>query len=409
MSDRRASFPAPSPLSILLALALLALGACGDDDGPGPTGDAGPGVDASAPFDGGGGEADAATEPDAGAPADAAPDGGTDAGMDAGPPCACPTLPTTCTGPVAGPVFSPEDPAFGEQLMEVLACADESLHMALYLPGWDCIGDALADKLEADEDIVMEIVVDDDQCPTFGGTRDCDMLRGIADHPRVTIVDDDRSALMHHKYIVADGTSVWVSSANMTEDSFCEDLNNSVVIDDATIVGRFEEVFQRMFTDGSFGPVEPEGVTESAPYRLYFSPESPISSPSGWFTALTDAIAEAETSVDVMIFALTRGEISEALVAAHERGVEVRVLSSFRFGGEAAIQTLQDAGIDARVADVHHKVMILDGETVATGSANWSMNAWSNSENSLWIADADVASAFTDELDRVWATASPAE
>ena len=53
--------------------------------------------------------------------------------------------------------------------------------------------------------------------------------------------------------------------------------------------------------------------------------------------------------------------------------------------------------------------MIIDGATVVTGSANWSENAWSNNENSLWITDTTIAAAFTAEFDAAYATARAAE
>jgi phosphatidylserine/phosphatidylglycerophosphate/cardiolipin synthase-like enzyme len=51
--------------------------------------------------------------------------------------------------------------------------------------------------------------------------------------------------------------------------------------------------------------------------------------------------------------------------------------------------------------------MIVDGARVITGSPNWSENAWGNNEASLWIASATTAAAYTAEVDRVFAGASP--
>lgn len=60
-----------------------------------------------------------------------------------------------------------------------------------------------------------------------------------------------------------------------------------------------------------------------------------------------------------------------------------------------------------RVASVHSKVLVVDATTVVTGSANWSENAWSNNENSLWIADSSVAGAYVAEFERVFLSAPP--
>ena len=114
-------------------------------------------------------------------------DSGMDAGIDAGIECECPTLPAACDGITLGPVFSPDDANFGQELMQAFACADQSVHAALYDVKWDCLVDAFAARLEADTDLEISIVTDDGTCPFDGSTYDC-ALDAIADHPRVALV-----------------------------------------------------------------------------------------------------------------------------------------------------------------------------------------------------------------------------
>ena len=55
---------------------------------------------------------------------------------------------------------------------------------------------------------------------------------------------------------------------------------------------------------------------------------------------------------------------------------------------------------------MHHKVFIIDGQTVIFGSFNFSQNAeTSNDENLLIIDDPALAAQFTAEFARVYATA----
>ncbi|MCB9612725.1 MAG: hypothetical protein H6722_09770 [Sandaracinus sp.] len=380
----------------LAGLSLLVLSACGGDDGNPSDVDAGSGFDAGTPV------------PDAALPDGAVPpmpdggsDGGTDAGMDAGPPCECPTLPTTCEAPTPL-VFGPADPDFRAQLFQVIACADETLDLAVYLSSWDCLADAVAARLTAVPALQVRIVVDDDLCPVMGATRDC-ALGALAGHPRVTFADDDRSALMHHKYVIADGELAWVSSANFSYNSFCEESNVSVVVDDAAIVAGLEAELDR-FVGGAAGPIV-RTPSEGTAATLYFSPETPVTMSPTWFRALETAFSEATASIDVMIYSFTRTELSTAMLAARDRGVTVRVLTSYRFRNEAPIQALRAAGIEVRATDVHQKTAVIDGQTLILGSANWSMNAWESNENSLWLRDAAMAEAASDELDRLWAAA----
>ncbi|MCK6552156.1 phospholipase D-like domain-containing protein, partial [Myxococcota bacterium] len=331
---------------------------------------------------------------------------GDDAGApDAGPECVCPPVPTTCVLPEAGaPTFTPEGDTLG-QLFGALACADVSIHAAFYETTWECIVDAFEARLIADPDLVVQLVIDDDQCPSVNGGRVCALSRLEGD-PRVTIVDDQRSRYMHHKFAVIDDRAVWVSSANNTRASFCSDHNNSLVVDEPGIVAGYEAEFQRMFTDRDFGPAMRAPI-EAGDYTLFFGPQSPLTAPPAWYTGLVQAIDTASVSVDFMVFALTRAEIPAALVAAQARGVTVRGLVDSQYAGDPAVRILTDAMVPVRVAEMHSKVLIVDGALVATGSPNWSSNAWENDEASLWIRSSTVAAAYTAELERIYQVASP--
>jgi phosphatidylserine/phosphatidylglycerophosphate/cardiolipin synthase-like enzyme len=249
------------------------------------------------------------------------------------------------------------------------------------------------------------MVIDDDRCPVGAdGHLTCPLSR-LEGRTGVTIVPDNRSALMHHKFALFDDTRLWVSSANFTRWSFCTDYNNSVVVDQAEIVARYGAIFTRMFVDGTFGPVAPEEPVTGGAYTVYFGPESPITSPTRWFNDLIAEVGTATTSIDILINAWTREEVSVALIAAHGRGVTVRAVVEDTYVDEAPAQALIAAGIPVRAESVHDKVMVIDSRLVLTGSANWSENAWSNDENSLWIDDPAVGAAYRAEFERVYATA----
>lgn len=339
---------------------------------------------------------------------DASPaDAGTDAGADAGPTsgCACPALPTDCDAPAAGaPAFTPDALDAAGQLFSVVACAEEMLQIAIYQARWDCIERALSSALARRPSLRVELVVDDRECPP--DSCDAELLRPSE---RVTIRRDARTALMHHKFAIADRSLLWVGSANFTARSFCTDVNDALAIDDPVIVDRYAAVFDRMFVEARFGPVAPEGPTRSDPYTVYFGPESPVNAPPAWLIAMVAAIEAATRSIEVMVFSWTRTELSDALVAAAARGVAVRALVAPLTAREAPPQALLAAGLDVRTANVHSKVLVVDGATVVTGSANWSASAWTNNESSLWIADAAIAAAYVARFEAAFAGAAAAE
>jgi phosphatidylserine/phosphatidylglycerophosphate/cardiolipin synthase-like enzyme len=346
-------------------------------------------------------------------------DGGVDAGfqtppLDAGvpdatvrdagqaPTCDCPPLPAQCTVPtVDTPVFS-SDLNMQDALLGLLACADETLNIALYELDWPCVTDAIAARLEQAPGLIINVVIDDDQCPRDESGKLTCALRGLESHARVAIVDDARSRYMHHKFWVVDNRWVWTGSANMTENSFCRDFNDAIILDDVNIVAYYQNHFDDLFIGGQFGPLERTPPAQSGPYTLHFGPQSPLSAAPSWHESLLSSIQGADQSIDFSIFALTRVDVSQAIIAAHARGVTVRGVINHRYATNDAATALKAAGVSVKKDAVHSKLLIVDTATVATGSANWSSNAWTNNEESLWINSATTAAIYRAQFDKVF-------
>lgn len=121
-------------------------------------------------------------------------------------------------------------------------------------------------------------------------------------------------------------------------------------------------------------------------------------SPGGQCLQFTQqAIALAQKTILVQAYAFTASPIAEALIAAHKRGVIVKVLvdrSQLTAKGSQVHRVLQQgipASIDVVPGIAHNKVMIIDDHYVLTGSFNWSNAAETrNAENLLLIADPQV-------------------
>ena len=62
-----------------------------------------------------------------------------------------------------------------------------------------------------------------------------------------------------------------------------------------------------------------------------------------------------------------------------------------------------DVRLDGNPRNMHHKVFIIDGQTVVTGSYNFSANAeQSNDENTLIIYNEEIAGQYLDEFERIF-------
>jgi len=145
----------------------------------------------------------------------------------------------------------------------------------------------------------------------------------------------------------------------------------------------------------TLAPTEP--YQASPVWAVYFSPKG------GCTDAIVRAVDGAESLVLVQIYIFTYDPIAKALVDAHKRGVEVKVIldRNQKDDERSVIDYLADSGIttliDQRHYVNHNKVMIIDGETVITGSFNFSRYAEvSNAENLLIISDTALARTYTE-------------
>jgi phosphatidylserine/phosphatidylglycerophosphate/cardiolipin synthase-like enzyme len=96
---------------------------------------------------------------------------------------------------------------------------------------------------------------------------------------------------------------------------------------------------------------------------------------------LVQALSDAKRTILVQAYSFTSAPIAKALLDAHKRGVQVQVIldksqrtekySSADFMANQGVPTM----IDAQHAISHNKAMIIDGETVLTGSFNFTKAA----------------------------------
>lgn len=135
----------------------------------------------------------------------------------------------------------------------------------------------------------------------------------------------------------------------------------------------------------------------------YFCPEDECA------TKLISQIDSSKSSVYIAIYSFTHDEISEALVRAHQRGVEVKVIFDYDQSKNdySEDEKLSAAGIVIKRRDgsgyMHNKFAIIDKNIVATGSFNYSENADKrNDENLLIIFSSDLAQRFLNEFEELW-------
>jgi len=135
--------------------------------------------------------------------------------------------------------------------------------------------------------------------------------------------------------------------------------------------------------------------------RVYFTPGPECEN------NIVSGIDSAIKTIDVAVYSITNDKIVDSLIAAHNRGVKVRVISDrLQSSGRASlIGRIQDAGIPV-VLNKKHKIMhnkfaIFDATDIETGSYNWTSSATqSNAENCMFFTQQDKV--FSRQFKYLW-------
>ena len=131
---------------------------------------------------------------------------------------------------------------------------------------------------------------------------------------------------------------------------------------------------------------QPNTVKATGTIEVAFSPNG------GGAGIIINAITQAKKSIKVQAYSFTNADIAKALLDSSKRGVDVKVVldKSQETEKYTSATFLANAGVPVRIDDdfaiAHNKIMILDEETVITGSFNFTKAAEErNAENVLVI------------------------
>ncbi|MCL4256817.1 MAG: DUF1669 domain-containing protein, partial [Anaerolineae bacterium] len=146
-------------------------------------------------------------------------------------------------------------------------------------------------------------------------------------------------------------------------------------------------------------------------WQVYFTAPTGSSDRStyvgGVDQAVIDAVNSATRTLDIAAFEWNIPRLTDAVLAAKNRGVVVRMVVDNEHTVDdsgSTIQALIDAGIpmtyDNRSAFMHNKFMIIDSTLVITGSMNFTMNdAYRNNNNMLFMRSTRAVEAYQTEFD----------
>lgn len=140
-----------------------------------------------------------------------------------------------------------------------------------------------------------------------------------------------------------------------------------------------------------------------APTRACFSPGEAC------LRTIVSHLAQSRSSADLCVFTLSDDRIAREVLAAHRRGVAVRLLTdnSKEFDVGSDVAALRAGGIpvvvDRTDAHMHHKFAIFDCVWLLNGSYNWTRSAcYHNEENLVVSNEPALVRQFQGVFDRLW-------
>lgn len=197
---------------------------------------------------------------------------------------------------------------------------------------------------------------------------------------------------MHHKFLVVDHQYNWISSANFNGPL---DRNLALLCWDPDLAEvLYHEAYAIHSLHSRTSPEPFSKTIDGQKMELYLLPFNDPNKPTPVETEmnrigrekLLKLIEQAKATIRVSMVIWTFKDSARALVDAKKRGVKVEVIGAVI--DPAVRLILSSGGILPRIvsnAPYHHKWMLIDDEILWTGSANWSMNAFSRTDDSVTV------------------------
>lgn len=271
----------------------------------------------------------------------------------------------------------------------------------------------------------VRLVTETDYYNTSSGTELREPIKKLQAAGIEIKPDGRQSALMHDKFLVANGQKVWTGSYNITSHGSYRENNNALLIDSPELASQFQHEFNKMFAHGNFAtdtnngnPLDDHPAPKTvkvgdAEVTTYFSPST--AAQAGAKGAIMDELRNAKKSIQFLAFSFTDDDMGDLMLQKAAAGVKVEGVfeksqAASRYSEfkkldpqEAALNGNLDVRIDTNPALMHHKVMIIDDETLIMGSFNFSASAQGeNNENMLVIKNSpELVAKYKAEFERI--------
>ena len=214
-------------------------------------------------------------------------------------------------------------------------------------------------------------------------------------------ISEDAQYIMHNKFYIFDNKTLITGSANLSNTDMSGFNSNSiVVINSEKLAQIYKQEFEQMYS-GKFhsekvsNPNDEISIGDSN-VKTYFSPQDKAIT-----NAVLPLIRKAKKYIYIPTFVLTERRVTQELINAKNRGVEVKILIDALNASikHSKHNELRLNGIEVKTENyagkMHSKSMIIDDKYTIIGSMNFSYSGENrNDENLIVIENPEIAKFY---------------
>lgn len=237
---------------------------------------------------------------------------------------------------------------------------------------------------KASEGIDVQLIIDRDHLSGLSGQL----------HPSIHIgTRAQGEGHLHHKILIVDREYIWLGSANFTHSAFTSTKNLAIGFFSPEIgVQLYQEALNIVSSSPRISTNPLSCSYGNQLLELYVLPHNAPEAPRLTETMMNEMgkqklislIDNAKHHIKISVDVWTYKDASRAIIHAMQRGVQVDVVVGNT--KDEAVKMMIQSGIRVKQGkNLHHKFMLVDHETLLNGSPNWSMNAFSRSDESFII------------------------
>lgn len=198
---------------------------------------------------------------------------------------------------------------------------------------------------------------------------------------------------LHHKILVVDHEYIWLGSANFTPGGFVDSKNVAIGFFSPEIGLQLHQ--EALDIASSHSRTNNNLIScsyENQLLELYILPHNAPEAPRPTETMMNEMgkqklislIDNAKHHIKASVAVWTYKDASRAIINAIERGVRVDIVVGSTM--DEAVKMMIQHGIKiTERRNLHHKFMLIDDKILLNGSPNWSMNAFSRSDESFIV------------------------